>query len=127
MLIAAGASSNAAPPSEFERYYLGHYVVRTEDSSRDICQAEILWQDDVGGEFVSQGCEAVPDLAAAARWHFDPEAGEAKFEDVLHRARFRLAETDAGFIAILPDESRYWFERTRTQTKKHLRRAKTSR
>lgn len=108
MLAAAPAA--AKPASEIERYYLGHYVVRSEDSTRTICRVEIAWADDVGGEFASQGCEAVPALAEAARWFFDADTGEVRFEDVLHKPRFRLAETDAGFIAILPDESRYWFE-----------------
>lgn len=105
-----GAVAAARPATEIERYYLGHYVVKTEDSRRTLCRAEIAWADDVGGEFVAKGCGSVPALAESARWFFDEEKGEARFEDPLHRTRFRLAETDAGFIAILPDESRYWFE-----------------
>lgn len=107
-VIASPAAAH--PASEIERYYLGDYIARTEDSQRVVCRAEIAWADDVGGEFVANGCEAVPALAEAARWHFDADSGEARFEDPLHKQRFRLAETEAGFIAILPDESRYWFE-----------------
>lgn len=100
----------ARPASEIERYYLGRYVVKTEDSARIVCRAEIAWANDVGGEFVATGCGAVPALAESARWFFDADQGEVRFEDPLHKPRFRLRETDAGFIAILPDESRYWFE-----------------
>jgi hypothetical protein len=104
------AVAAARPATEIERYYLGHYVVKTEDSKRIVCRVEIAWADDAGGQFSARGCDAVPALAESARWIFDAEKGEARFEDPLHKARFRLAETDAGFIAILPDESRYWFE-----------------
>lgn len=109
-LLLAGTAALAKPPSEIERYYLGHYIVKSEDSKRTICRAEIAWANDVGGEFASQGCDGVPALRDATRWFFNADAGEVRFEDPLHKTRFRLAETDAGFIAILPDESRYWFE-----------------
>lgn len=110
LALGCATAATARPANEFERYYLGHYIVKTEDSERTICRAEIAWADDVGGEFVTKGCDAVPALAESARWFFDADKGEARFEDPLHKTRFRLAETDAGFIAILPDESRYWFE-----------------
>lgn len=116
--LVAGSAATARPANEFEAYYLGRYLVRTEDSSRTVCSAEIAWADDVGGEFTAHGCDAVPALAESARWFFDPEKGEAWFEDPLHRPRFRLAETDAGFIAILPDESRYWFEAAPVKSRK---------
>ena len=106
----AVAPAAARPITENERYYLGHYLVKPEDSERAICRVEIAWADDVGGQFVATGCAAVPALAESARWFFDADAGEARFEDPLHAIRFRLRETEAGFIAILPDESRYWFE-----------------
>lgn len=109
-LMCATSSAMARPASEIERYYIGHYIVKSEDSKRTICRAEIGWANDVGGQFVAQGCAAVPALANAARWFFDADKGEVRFEDPLHKTTFRLAETDAGFIAILPDESRYWFE-----------------
>ncbi|MCW1429454.1 hypothetical protein [Novosphingobium sp. JCM 18896] len=110
LLALAAVPAAARPASEIERYYLGRYVVKTEDSARTVCRAEIAWADDVGGEFVATGCGAVPALAESARWFFDADLGEVRFEDPLHKPRFRLRETDAGFIAILPDESRYWFE-----------------
>ncbi|MBY8825026.1 hypothetical protein [Sphingomonas colocasiae] len=110
MALACGSAAMARPASEIERYYLGHYVVKTEDSARTLCRVEIAWADDVGGQFAAKGCGSVPAIAESARWVFDADTGEARFEDPLHRPRFRLAETDAGFIAILPDESRYWFE-----------------
>jgi hypothetical protein len=110
LALGCGTAAMARSATEFERYYLGHYVVKTEDSERTICRAEIAWADDVGGEFKAKGCDSVPALAESARWFFDKEKGEVRFEDPLHKPRFRLAETDAGFIAILPDKSRYWFE-----------------
>lgn len=110
MLAGPMAPAAAKPPSEIERYYLGRYIVKSEDSKHIVCRAEIAWADDVGGQFVAQDCDAVPALRDAARWFFDVDTGEARFADPLHKVRFRLAETDAGFIAILPDESRYWFE-----------------
>lgn len=110
VLALAAVPAAARPASEIERYYIGRYVVKSEDSARTVCRAEIAWADDVGGEFVATGCGAVPALAESARWFFDEDKGEVRFEDPLHKPRFRLRETDAGFIAILPDESRYWFE-----------------
>lgn len=101
-------SALAAPATDLERYYLGEYAVRTEDDQPTRCEATIAWADDVGGEVSTRGCEAWPDLAEAARWHFDADAGEARFEDPLRRARFRVAETDAGFVAILSDDTRLW-------------------
>ena len=113
-----GTAASARAPSEAERYYLGHYVVKTEDSARTLCRVEIAWADDVGGEFAAQGCDSVPAFAEASRWHFDQDKGEIWFEDPLHKRRFRVTETDAGFIAILPDESRYWFETLHKKTAK---------
>lgn len=107
-VIAAPAA--ARPPSEIERYYIGHYLVKPDDDTRTLCRVEIAWANDVGGQFVATGCAAVPPIAAASRWFFEEETGDVRFEDTLHKTRFRLAETDAGFIAILPDETRYWFE-----------------
>lgn len=102
--------SLAAPATENERYYLGDYAVRTDDDKPTPCRVSILWARDVGGEFAAQGCAAWPDLAEAARWWFDAEAGEAWFQDSLHKPRFRVAETDAGFVAILSDDTRLWLE-----------------
>ncbi len=103
-------SALAAPASEAESYYLGDYAVRTDDDRPTRCRVAVLWADDVGGQFTSKGCEAWPDVAAAARWGFDAESGEARFRDPLHKQRFRLVETDAGFVAVLNDETRLWFE-----------------
>jgi hypothetical protein len=101
----------AAPVTETESYYLGEYAVRIADGDRPTrCRVSIVWADDVGGEFTSTGCEAWPDVAEAARWWFDADAGEARFEDPLHRRRFTVAETDAGFVAILSDDTRLWLE-----------------
>ncbi|RZJ98016.1 MAG: hypothetical protein EOO76_17690 [Novosphingobium sp.] len=124
LLALAATPAAARPASEIERYYLGRYVVKTEDSARTVCRAEIAWADDVGGEFVATGCGAVPAIAESARWFFDEDKGEVRFEDPLHKSRFRLRETDAGFIAILPDESRYWFENAPKPASKPARRAR---
>ena len=110
IMLSMSSAALARPATEAEQYYVGNYVVKSEDSTRTICRVNVAWSDDVGGEFASKGCDAVPALADSARWYFDEERGEARFEDPLHKPRFRLAETDAGFVAILPDESRYWFE-----------------
>lgn len=111
--IAAALASPAAakPPSELERYYLGDYAVSIVEGDRPTaCRVRILWTDDVGGEFETAGCAAWPDLAEATRWSFDPDAGNARFYDALRHPRFRLAETDAGFIAILRDDTHLWLE-----------------
>lgn len=105
-LLAAPAM--AAPPIEIERYYLGDYAVRTEDDKPTACRVSIRWANDVGGEFTARGCDAWPDLTEASRWWFEADAGEARFEDPLHKPRFRVTETDAGFVAILSDDSRLW-------------------
>lgn len=105
------APALAAPPSEIERYYLGDYAVRIADGDRPTpCRVSILWMNDVGGEFTARGCDTWPDLAAGARWSFDADSGEARFFDALRKPRFRVRETDAGFIVILRDDTRLWLQ-----------------
>lgn len=109
--LLAAAPAFAAPPSEIERYYLGDYAVRIADGDRPTaCRVSILWANDVGGEFAARGCAAWPDLAAGARWSFDTERGEARFFDALRKPRFRVRETDAGFIARLADGTDLWLQ-----------------
>jgi hypothetical protein len=105
------APAFAARATEAERYYLGDYAVRIADGDRPTrCRVSIVWANDVGGEFTSTGCEVWPDVAEAARWWFDADAGEARFEDPVHKRRFTVAETDAGFVAILSDDTHLWLE-----------------
>ncbi len=112
-LIAAAFAPavSAAPANETERYYLGDYRARIVDGDRPTaCRVHVLWVNDVGGEVVTQGCGAWPDLAEATRWSFDAENGEARFVDPLHKPRFRMIENDAGFVAILRDDTHLWLE-----------------
>ncbi len=125
LFLAAPAA--ARPASEIERYYIGSYLVRAENATRTLCRVTIGWADDVGGEFTANGCAAVPALDEALRWSWNEDTNEVRFEDALHQPRFRLAETDAGFIAILPDESRYWFDVAPTPRKPAAKPGRTRR
>lgn len=110
-LLLAAAPAVAAPATEVERYYLGDYAVRIAEGDRPTpCRVSIRWADDVGGQFSARSCDRWPDLAAGARWSFDAPSGEARFFDALRQPRFRVRETDAGFIARLSDGTDLWLQ-----------------